>query len=79
MPWQQCKHFAYITLWNAAYGSDAVHMVTEEALAERKAALEGDPGTDSAVKVDMPQEPSMRQAQLAKQPAEALQTRVTIS
>ncbi|DBB02982.1 TPA: hypothetical protein ACH3X1_013571 [Trebouxia sp. C0004] len=61
----------------AAYGSDAVHMVTEEALAERKAALEGDPGTESAVKVDMPQEPFMRQAQLAKQPAEALQTMLT--
>ncbi|KAL0019149.1 hypothetical protein WJX77_007973 [Trebouxia sp. C0004] len=52
-------------------------MVTEEALAERKAALEGDPGTESAVKVDMPQEPFMRQAQLAKQPAEALQTMLT--
>ena len=52
---------------SAAYGSDATHMVTDEALAERDAALRGDPGTDLAVKVDMPPQPSMHQA---KEPAE---------
>ena len=54
-------------------------MVTEEALAERKAALEGDPGTDSAAKVDMPQEPCTLQARGVEQPAEPLETRVGIS
>lgn len=62
--------------WHAAYGSSATHMVTEEALAERRAALEGDPGTDNAVKVDMPQTPSMHQAQPVEQPEQPLETRV---
>ena len=31
-------------------------MVTEEALAERKAALEGDPGTGGAVKISIPED-----------------------
>lgn len=64
---------------HAAYGSGATHMVTEEALAERKAALEGDPGTDNAVKVDMPQNPSMHQAQPVDQPDQPLETRVGTS
>ena len=72
-------HSAQISTWSAAYGSEATHMVTEEALAERKAALEGDPGTDSAVKVDMPQEPCMPQTRGVEQPAEPLETRVGIS
>ena len=46
----------------AAYGTGATQMVTEEALAERKAALEGDPGVDGAVKLDMPQEEPMHSA-----------------
>ena len=50
-------HIAQISTWSAAYYSETTHMVTEEASAERKAAQEGDPGTDSAVKVEMPQEP----------------------
>ncbi len=54
-------------------------MVTEEALAERKAALEGDPGADNAVKIDMPQTPSMHQAQSVEEPAEPLETRVGAS
>lgn len=37
-------------------------MVTEEALAERKAALEGDPGSDSAVKISMPQDAPLHSA-----------------
>ena len=65
--------------WHAAYGSSATHMVTDEALAERKAALEGDPGTDNAVKVDMPQTPSMHQAQPVEQPDQPLDTRVSTS
>ena len=40
----------------AAYGSQATHMVTNEALKERQAALVGDPGTDSSTKVDIPAE-----------------------
>ena len=63
---------------HAAYGSSATHMVTEEALAERTAALEGDPGTDNAVKVDMPQTPSMHQALPVEQP-DKLETRVGTS
>ncbi|DBB15923.1 TPA: hypothetical protein ACH3X3_003297 [Trebouxia sp. C0006] len=80
---------AYILIMNVAipafltilppYGSEATHMVTEEALAERKAALEGDPGTDSAVKVDMPQEPCTPQARGVEQSAEPLETRLTYS
>lgn len=46
----------------AAYGSGATQMVTEEALAEREAALEGDPGSDSAVKISMPQDASLHSA-----------------
>ncbi|DBA99141.1 TPA: hypothetical protein ACH3X3_011764 [Trebouxia sp. C0006] len=59
------------------YGSSDTHMVTDEALAERRAALEGDPGTDNAVKVDMPQEASMHQAQPVEQPEQPLETRLT--
>jgi uncharacterized iron-regulated membrane protein len=65
--------------WHAAYGSSDTHMVTDEALAERRAALEGDPGTDNAVKVDMPQEASMHQAQPVEQPEQPLETRVSAS
>lgn len=65
--------------WYAAYGSSDTRMVTDEALAERRAALEGDPGTDSAVKVDMPQEASMHQAQPVEQPDQPLETRVGTS
>ena len=65
--------------WHAAYGSSATHMVTDEALAERRAALEGDPGTDNAVKVNMPQEASMHQAQPVEQPEQPLETRVGTS
>ena len=54
-------------------------MVTDEALAERKAALDGDSGTDNAVKVDMPQEASMHQAQPVEQPDQPLETRVGTS
>ncbi len=59
-------------------------MVTDEALAERQAALEGDPGTDSAVKVNIPQEPFSPKAepahsapaQSAHGPHESLESRV---
>ena len=54
-------------------------MVTEEALAERKAALEGDPGTDIAVKVSMPQDAPLHSAQLpnaTQQPEGALGSKV---
>ncbi|KAL0018676.1 hypothetical protein WJX77_002041 [Trebouxia sp. C0004] len=62
------------------YGSGATQMVTEEALAERKAALVGDSGADSAVKVDMPQEASMHSAPLpngAQQSEEVMQFRLS--
>lgn len=54
-------------------------MVTEEALAERKAALEGDPGADNAVTVNMPQDEPMHSAQrlsAAQQPEHAMESRV---
>ena len=54
-------------------------MVTEEALAERKAALQGDPGTDSAVKISMPPDIPLHSAQhptAAKQPEDALDSKV---
>lgn len=56
-------------------------MVTEEALAERKAALEGDPGSDSAVKISMPQDAPLHSAHhptAAHQPEEedALESKV---
>lgn len=62
----------------AAYGSGATQMVTEEALAERKAALEGDPGTDSAVKISMPQDAPLHSAHhptAAQQPQDALESK----
>lgn len=46
-------------------------MVTEEALAERDAALKGDPGADMAVKVDMPPQPSMHRAKPVAEPAQS--------
>ena len=57
-------------------------MMTEEALAERKAALVGDFGADSAVKINIPQEESMHSATYpsgAQQPEEAMQSRVSAS
>lgn len=63
----------------AAYGSGDTQMVTEEALAERKAALEGDPGSDSAVKISMPQDAPLHSAQhptAAQQPEDALESKV---
>ncbi|KAL3150185.1 hypothetical protein ABBQ32_000044 [Trebouxia sp. C0010 RCD-2024] len=55
---------AYILLLNAvivilltilpAYGSNATHQMTEEALAVRQAALYGDAGTDESFRVDIP-------------------------
>lgn len=63
-------HPQHVLLANAAYGSDATHMVTEEALAERDAALKGDPGADMAVKVDMPPQPSMHRAKPVAEPAQ---------
>lgn len=38
----------------AAYGSNATHQMTEEALAVRQAALYGDAGTDESFQVDIP-------------------------
>ena len=43
-------------------------MVTEEALAERKAALEGDPGTDAAHKVAIPEDHPVSMAKPVQQP-----------
>ena len=57
-------------------------MVTEEALAERKAALEGDPGTDSAVKISMPQDAPMHSAQrpsAVQRPVQAMESGVSSS
>lgn len=39
---------------NAAYGSNATHQMTKEALADRQAALHGDAGTDESFQVDIP-------------------------
>ncbi|KAL3134216.1 hypothetical protein ABBQ38_006651 [Trebouxia sp. C0009 RCD-2024] len=64
--------------FTAPYGSGATQMVTEEALAERKAALEGDPGADNAVTVNMPQDEPMHSAQrlsAAQQPEHAMESR----
>ena len=63
MPKMYFAAIVHIKICNAAYGTGATQMVTEEALAERKAALEGDPGTDNAVKISMPQEAPMHSAQ----------------
>ncbi|KAL3140482.1 hypothetical protein ABBQ38_004739 [Trebouxia sp. C0009 RCD-2024] len=63
-----------------AYGSGDTQMVTEEALAERKAALEGDPGSDSAVKISMPQDAPLHSAQhptAAQQPEDALESKLS--
>lgn len=38
----------------AAYGQNATHQMTEEALAERQAALHGDAGTEESFAVDIP-------------------------
>ena len=38
----------------AAYGANATHQMTEEALAVRQAALYGDAGTDESFRVDIP-------------------------
>ena len=53
-------------------------MVTEEAMAERRAALEGDPGTDTAVKINMPHEPSIAEGWPVEEPVDPLQTSVGI-
>ena len=42
------------TFCDAAYGSNATHQMTEEALADRQAALHGDAGTDESFQVDIP-------------------------
>lgn len=39
---------------DAALGANATHQMTEEALAERQAALHGDAGTNESFKVDIP-------------------------
>lgn len=39
---------------HAAYGQNATHQMTEEALAERQAALHGDAGTEESFAVDIP-------------------------
>ena len=54
-------------------------MVTEEALAKRKVALEGDPGTDNAVKVDMPQKSFRAPGTACETASGAVETRVGIS
>ena len=39
---------------DAALGANATHQMTEEALAERQAALHGDAGTNKNLQVDIP-------------------------
>ncbi len=39
---------------DAALGANATHQMTEEALAERQAALHGDAGTNESFQVDIP-------------------------
>ena len=54
----------------AAYGVNPTHQMTEEALADRQAALYGDGGTDESFKVDIP----------AKQPTDKVRSaRLTAS
>lgn len=39
---------------DAALGANATHQMTQEALAERQAALHGDAGTNESFQVDIP-------------------------